>query len=98
MQLSLSCYSLGVTISFCKFWIENDTLIQVKYCHLLGIWYVFILPFFDSVHGKIYFDIYLNIFRCILVLYTSDLMMRLLEMFHAHYSCISNMKNIKGNI
>ena len=27
MQLSLTCYSLGVTISFCKFWFENDTLI-----------------------------------------------------------------------
>ena len=26
-----------------KFWFENDTLIQVRYCHLLGIWYVFIV-------------------------------------------------------
>ena len=26
MQLSLTYYSLGVTISFCKFWFENDTL------------------------------------------------------------------------
>ena len=25
MQLSLTYYSLGVTISFCKFWFENDT-------------------------------------------------------------------------
>ena len=77
MQLSLTCYSLGVTISFCKFSFENDTLIQVRYCHLLGIWYVFIvdmlfLPFFfvDSAHGKIYVDIYLKIFGCILVLFT----------------------------
>ena len=30
MQLSLTYYSLGVTISFCKFWFENDTLIQVR--------------------------------------------------------------------
>ena len=49
------------------------TLIQVRYCHLLGIWYVFIvdmlfLPFFDPADGKIYVDIYLKIFRCILVL------------------------------
>ena len=53
MQLSLTYYSLGVTISFCKFWFENNTLIQVTYCHLLGIWYVFIADvliysFFDS--------------------------------------------------
>ena len=74
MQLSLTYYSLGVTISFCKFWFENDTLIQVRYCHLLGIWYVFIvdiltLPLFLILHDKIYVDIYLKIFGCILVLY-----------------------------
>ena len=77
MQLSLTYYSLGVTISFCKFWFENDTSIQVRYCHLLGIWYVFIVDmlfssFFDSAH-KIYVDIYLKIFRCILVLYTHQI-------------------------
>ena len=74
MQLSSTYYSLGVTISFCKFWFENDTLIQVRYCHLLSIWYVFIYVifflFFNSAHGKIYVDIYLKIFGCILVLYT----------------------------
>ena len=74
MQLSLTYYSLGVTVSFCKFWFENDTLIQVRYCHLLGIWYVFIvdiltLPLFLILHDKIYVDIYLKIFGCILVLY-----------------------------
>ena len=73
MQLSLTYYSLGVTISFCKFWFENDTLIQVRYCHLLGIWCVFIVDmlissFFLILHDKIYVDIYLKIFRCILVL------------------------------
>ena len=26
MQLLLTCYSLDVTISFCKFWFENDTV------------------------------------------------------------------------
>ena len=72
MQLSLKYYSLGVTISFCKFWFENDTLIQVRYCHLLGIWYVFIVDmlfssFFDSAHDKI--DVYLKIS----FIYTSDL-------------------------
>ena len=30
MQLSLTYYSLGVTISFCKFWFENDTLITAR--------------------------------------------------------------------
>ena len=69
MQLSLTYYSLGVTISFCKFWFENDTLIQVRYCHLLGIWYVFIVDMlFSSAHDKIYVDMYLKIFRCILIL------------------------------
>ena len=63
MQLSLTYYSLGVTISFCKFWFENGILIQVKYSHLLGIWCVFIVD-------KIYVDICLKIFGCILVLYT----------------------------
>ena len=53
VQLSLTYYVLSVTISFCKFWFENDTLMQVRYCHLLGIWFVFtvdllIYPFFDS--------------------------------------------------
>ena len=78
MQLSLTYYSLGVTISFCKFWFENDTLVQVRYCHLLDIWYVFIVDmlfssFFDSAH-KIYVDIYLKkILGCILVLYTHQI-------------------------
>ena len=53
VQLSLTYYGLGVTISFCKFWFGNDTLTQVRYCLLLGIWCVFtvdllISPFFDS--------------------------------------------------
>ena len=78
MQLSLTYYSLGVTISFCKFWFENGTLIQVRYCHLLGIWYVFIADmlisyFFLILHDKIYVDIYLKIFGCILVLYTHQI-------------------------
>ena len=64
MQLSLTYYSLGVTILFCKFWFENDTLIQVGYCHLLGIWCVFIVDmlicFFLILHEKIYVDIWMN--------------------------------------
>ena len=81
MQLSLTYYSLDVTTSFCKFWFENDTLIQVRYCHLLGIWYVFIVDvifflfffvLFYSAHDKIYV-IYLKIFGCILVLYTHQI-------------------------
>ena len=75
MQLSLTYYSLGVTISFCKFWFESDNFIQVKYCHLLGIWCVFIVDmlisfFFLIPHDKTYVDICLKIFGCILVLYT----------------------------
>ena len=68
MQLSLTYYSLGVTISFCKFWFENDTLMQVRYYHLLGIWCVFIVdvsffvPFFYYSHDKIHVDVYLRIF------------------------------------
>ena len=38
----------GVTISFCKSWFENDSSIQVRYCHLLGIWYVFIVDILFS--------------------------------------------------
>ena len=77
MQLSLTYYSLGVTISFFKFYFENDTLIRVRYCHLLGVRCVFIADvlfssFFDSAH-KIYVDIYLKIFGCILVLYTHQI-------------------------
>ena len=37
MQLSLTYHSPGVTILFRKFWFKNDTLIQVRYRHLLGI-------------------------------------------------------------
>ena len=32
----------GCHYIICKFWFENDTLIQVRYCHLLDICYVFI--------------------------------------------------------
>ena len=42
MQPSLTCYSMSITVPFCKFWFENDTQIQVRHCHLLGIWFVFI--------------------------------------------------------
>ena len=31
-------------------------------------------------------------------IYVSDLVIWLLEMFHVYSTCISNMKNIKGNI
>ena len=48
MQLSLKYYSLGVTMSFYKFWFENDTSIKVRYCHLSGIWYVFIVDMLFS--------------------------------------------------
>ena len=66
MQQSLTYYSLGVTISFCKFWFQNDTLIQRRYCHLLGIWYVFVVDllfssvffyYYYSAHDKIHVDI-----------------------------------------
>ena len=78
MQVSLTYYSLGVTISFCKFWFENDTLIQVRYCYLLGIWCVFIVDMLISslfliLHDKIYVDMYLKIFGYILVLYTQQI-------------------------
>ena len=79
MQQSLTYYSLGATISSCKFWFENDTLIQVIYCDLLDIWYVFTIDmlfsssFFDSTHDKIYVDIYLKILGCILILYTHQI-------------------------
>ena len=78
MQLSLTYYSLGVTISFCKFWYENDTLIQVGYCHLLGIWCVpivdvLISSFFLILCDKIYVGICLTIFVCIIVLYTHQI-------------------------
>ena len=53
MQLSLICYSIGVTVSFWKFWFENDTLVQVKYCCFLGIWCVFIV---DMLISSFFFD------------------------------------------
>ena len=31
-------------------------------------------------------------------IHTSDLIMQLLQMFYVHFSCTSNMKNVKGNI
>ena len=55
---------------------ENDTLIQVRYCHLLGICSVFnviLFLFFDSSHDKINVDIYLKIFGSILVSYTHQI-------------------------
>ena len=73
MQLSLTYYSQSVTFGL------KMTLIQVRYCHLLDIWYVFTVDmlfssfFFDSAHDKIYVDIYLKIFGCILVLYTHQI-------------------------
>ena len=77
MQLSLTYYSLGVTISFYKFWLENDTLIQVRYCHLLSICYLFIVDmlfssFFDSAH-KIYVDIYYTYFKVFVTIYMHQL-------------------------
>ena len=78
MQLSLTYYSLGVTLSFCKFCFENDSLIQVGYCHLLGIWCVFIVDmlissFFLILHDSIYVEVCLKIFGFILVLYTHQI-------------------------
>ena len=57
MQHSLTYYSLGVTISFCKFWFESDTLIQVRYCHLLYIWCVFIVDILMPFLSKLSKDI-----------------------------------------
>ena len=61
MQLPLTYYSLGVTISFCKFWVENDTLIQVRYCHLLGIWYVSIV---DMLFSSFFFFFFATLCAC----------------------------------
>ena len=77
MQLSFTYYSLGVTISFCKFWFENNNLIQVRYCHLLATWRVsiadmLIFPFL-ILQNQIYINICLKIFGCILILYTSQI-------------------------
>ena len=36
-------------------------------------WYVIFFLFFDSAHDKIYVDIYLKIFKCILVLNTQQI-------------------------
>ena len=35
MQLPLTYYSLGVTISFCKFWFEDDTLIHIRFNNMI---------------------------------------------------------------
>ena len=78
MQLSLTYYSLGVTISFCKFGFENDTLIQVRYCHLLGIWYVFIVDMLFSSfffilrirYMLIYIYIYIYIYKDIQIYFS----------------------------
>ena len=32
MQFSLRYYILGVTISFCEFWFENDTRVDAAAC------------------------------------------------------------------
>ena len=53
MQMSLAPYNLCDTISFYKFWFHNDTLIPVRCCHLLGIWYVFIV---DMLFSFFFFD------------------------------------------
>ena len=104
MQLSLTYYSLGVTILFSKFWFENDTLIEVRYCHLLGVWCVFIVdllfsPFFWFCSLVRYMLIYIKKYSGVFsFIYTSDLIIRLLEMFRVYSSCISNTKNIEGNI
>ena len=45
MQLSLTYYSLDVIISFRTIQFENVTLIQVRCCHLLGIWWGFLVGF-----------------------------------------------------
>ena len=66
----------GCPISFCKFCFEIDTLIQVRYCHLLGIWCAFnviFFLFFHSSHDKLDVDIYQKIFHYILVLYTHQI-------------------------
>ena len=54
MQLPLTYYSLGVTISFCKFWFENDTLKQVK-GYLLKMWHLKHRLRFFLFHRKIMF-------------------------------------------
>ena len=101
-QLSLAYYSLGVTISFCKFWFENYTLIQVRYCHLLGVWNVFIVDmlfsffFFNSAHDKTYVDIYLKT----LDVFQFYIHIRFNNMIHVSCSFLLHikMKNIKSNI
>ena len=62
MQLSLTYYSLGVTVSFSKFWFENDILIQVRHCHVWGIWYAFIVDMLFSS-----FFLILRMIRCMLI-------------------------------
>ena len=80
-QLSLAYYSLGVTISFCKFWFENYTLILARSCHFLDIWCVFIADmlissffFFDSAWQDLCWYISKYIRMYFSFINTSDLM------------------------
>ena len=102
MQLSLTYYSLAITISFCKFWFENDTLIHVRYCHLLSIWCVFnvifFLFFFDFSHDKIDVDIYLKIFGCILVYIHIRFNNLLIRNVSCSFLLHIKYEDIKGNI
>ena len=96
MQLSLTYYSLGVTISFCKFWFENDTLIQVRYCHLLGIWYVFVVDMlFFSFFLILCMIRYSDVFQFYIHIRFNNMIIRNVSCsFLLHIK----MKNIKSNI
>ena len=53
-----------------------DIYSLVRHLVCFHSWYAIFFPFFfffDSTHDKIYFDIYLKIFVCILVLYTHQI-------------------------
>ena len=62
MQLSLKYYSLDVTISFCKFWFENDSLTTIQISSLvrrLICFHSLNVHFFHYLilYGKIYRNI-----------------------------------------
>ena len=94
----------GCRYMICKFWFENDTLIQGRYCHLLGIWYVFIVvmlfSFFFLIlrmirYMLIYIWRYSNVFWFYIHVRFNNMMIRNVSIsFLLHIK----MKNIKDNI
>ena len=99
--LQSGCHYIILQVLVWKWHFDTDWILPLV-SHLVHFhsWYVIFFLFSDSAHNKIYVDIYLKTFGCILVLYYMHIRFNntIIRNVSCSFLLYIKMKNIKSNI